>query len=145
MGRRPCARRPAPPQGLRLGRPTNYFFDELEPDAARSCDTAIAALAAAGVTIVEIEVPEAGMDTPHLYDLVVVEFPGILGRERFLENLDRIDKDVGNWGMTGLDMPAERYFQALWRHQLLCRLAGDRFAGLDGILSPTRPIAAWRP
>ena len=134
--------RPAPPRGLRLGRPTNYFFDELEPDVARSCDAAIAALAAAGVTIVEIEVPEAGMDTPHFYDLVVVEFLGVLGRERFLENLDRIDKDVGNWGMTGLDMPAERYFQALWRHQLLCRLAVDRFAGLDGIVSPTRPITA---
>ena len=139
-GTRPV--QPAPVRGLRLGRPTNYFFDDLEPEVARSCDAALEVLALAGVAIVEIDVPEAGMDTPWFYDLVVAEFLECLGRERFVRNLNRIDRDVADWGMTGVGMPADRYVQALERHRLLCCLADERFAGLDGILSPTRPITA---
>ena len=139
-GTRPV--QPAPVRGLRLGRPANYFFDDLEPEVARSCDAALEVLALAGIAIVESDVPEAGMDTPWFYDLVVAEFLECLGRERFVRNLNRIDRDVADWGMTGVGMPADRYVQALERHRLLCCLADERFAGLDGILSPTRPITA---
>ena len=134
--------RPAPVEGLRLGRPGNYFFDDLEPAVAQRCEEAVAALAAAGAAIVEIEVPEAGMDTPLFYDLVAAEFVECLGRERLLRNLNRIDRDVANWGLTGVDMPADRYIHAVERHRVLCRMANERFAGLDGILAPTRPITA---
>ncbi len=133
---------PAPARGLRLGRPTNHFFEDLEPAVARSTTAAIEALAAAGIAIVEVEVPETALDAGHFYDLIASEFLGVLGRQRFLDHRDIMDRDVANWGSTGLDLPADRYIQALWRHEEMCRLAIDRFAGLDGILSPTRPLTA---
>ena len=50
---------PAPPRGLRLGKPANHFFDDLEPCVEKCTRAALAALEDSGVEIIEVEVPEA--------------------------------------------------------------------------------------
>ena len=133
---------PTAPRGLRLGRPANHFFDNLDGDVERCMADALAALDAAGVAIVPVEVPEVATTDDIFYDLIAAEFIAALGRERFLETRHRMDRDVALWGATGLDIPADRYIQCLWRHRAVGREAPSRFRDVDGWVHPTRPLVA---
>ena len=135
---------PAPhaPRGLRLGRPTNHFFDNLDPEVEKAAARALAALEGAGAEIVPIEVPEVAAADDFFYDLLVAEFIAVMGRQRFLDNRQHMDRDVANWGATGLDVLADHYIRLLWRHHELCRTTRERFRDLDGWVHPTRPIVA---
>jgi len=135
---------PAPraPRGLRLGRPTNHFFDNLDPEVEKATAKALAALETAGAEIVPIEVPEVTEADDLFYDLIAAEFIAVIGRQRFVDNRERMDRDVANWGGTGLDIPADHYIRILWRHRELCRSTRERFRDFDGWVNPTRPIVA---
>lgn len=138
--------RPVPPpatvRGLRFGRPVNHFFDNTEPGVAAAIDAAIAALSAAGAIVTPIEVPEIAETDKIFYELVAAEAIGVLGRDRFLAERDRMDPDIANGAARGLDVPADRYMQALWAHQRLCALSAKRFESVDAWLHPTRPMQA---
>ena len=56
---------PAPhtPRGLRLGRPTNHFFDNLDPEVENAVAKALAALEKAGAEIVPLRFPKSRMRT----------------------------------------------------------------------------------
>ena len=135
---------PAPhaPRGLRLGQPTNHFFDNLDPEVEKAAAKVLAALEKAGVEIVPIEVPEVAVADDLFYDLIAAEFIAVMGSQRFLDNRQHMDRDVAKWGATGVDIPADRYIRHLWRHRELCRTTRERFRDLDGWVHPTRPIVA---
>ena len=106
---------------------------------------ALTALETAGVEIAPIDVPEVAEVAEaddFFYDLIAAEFIAVIGRQRFLHNRERMDRDVANWGATGFDLPADHYIRVLWRHQELCRSTRKRFHDLDGWIHPTRPIVA---
>jgi len=128
--------------GLRLGRPTNHFFDNMDPTVTRQMKRALDALERAGATLVPIEIPEVAITDDGFFDLLAVEFIAMLGRERFIRERARIDRDVANWGATGLDIKADRYLQCLRGHERLCRESAARFDDLDAWVYPTRPLVA---
>ena len=134
----------AAPRGLRLGRPTNHFFDNLEPDVATCMEKAIAALEKAGVTIVPSAIPEVVEQSGYYPGLLTPELLATLGRDRFMKGRDVIDPFVWRRAAAGLDAPADAYIQKRRRQVELVKIGHARLdaEGLDGWITPTSPIVA---
>ena len=126
-----------PLRGLRLGRPSTYFYERLEKQVEESLEIALAALAKAGVDIVSIEVPEAQEREKYFPVALPVDLITVLGRERFLKGRDAMDLTVAARGANGLDVGAPEYNQLRWWRLQLCQSCKERFLGLDGWVTPT--------
>jgi aspartyl-tRNA(Asn)/glutamyl-tRNA(Gln) amidotransferase subunit A len=130
---------PAAPGGLRLGKPTALFYDNLDADVERCTAAALEALAGAGVEIVPVEIPEAAEVVGAFAPFLPIELIAVLGRDRFEAGRDRMDPVVASRAAEGLDVTADDYIRLLWRQRELCRVAAERMAGFDGWVTPTRP------
>jgi aspartyl-tRNA(Asn)/glutamyl-tRNA(Gln) amidotransferase subunit A len=133
---------PARLKGLRLGKPTSLFYDGMDADVTRTMTAALAALEDAGVAIVDVEVPEVEEANRLFGTIVASELIAVLGHERFLANRHRMDPGVAERTAIGLDVPAAEWIQARWRHDAMRRIAGERMAGFDGWITPTRQMVA---
>lgn len=139
---------PASVAGLRLGKPTAYGYGALDPAVASCMAAALARLEEAGARLVEIEIPEAAEREALFPVILPAELIAVLGRARFEEGRERMDPVVAARAAKGLDVPADRYIQAIGRHRELVALAQARMAGLDGWIMPTAtlpplPVAAF--
>ena len=130
--------RPAP--GLRLGRPTGYFFDGLDESVAACTERALDTLRAAGASIDPIELPEAPARERYFPVVLPADLIATLGRERFAQGRAAMDPVVGARGDRGLEVLASDYVRLERRRQALCRSAALRLQGFDGIVSPTAAI-----
>ena len=128
---------PAPLKGLRLGRPTDHFFDGLDRPVADRCAAAIAALAAAGVEIVPLDLPEVAERLEFLDGFTTPEFLALIGRERLLREGHRMTPLTVERTRPALDVTADTYVRLGRRMKELAVLIAERMAGLDGWLSPT--------
>ena len=135
---------PAPPSPgrLRLGKPANHFFDDLEPEVEHCIAAAIAALKAAGAEIVPVDVPEAGERGAFVQTLCTVELIANLGRERFLAVRDQLDPLTASRAEPGLAVPATAYVRMLQRHRELRRIYAGRMADFDAWITPTATLVA---
>ncbi len=133
-----------PSRGLRLGKPTNHFFDELDTEVENCMKTTLATLEEAGVEFVAVEIPEAGEIEAIFRLLNPVDLIAVLGRERFLAERDRMDSLVEMRVSPGLDVLADTYIQLLQHHERLSRIAREKMEGLGGWISPTTPMVAAR-
>ncbi len=129
-------------RGLRLGKPIHPFYDDMDADVARNMAAALTALEEAGATIVEVDVPEADEANRLFGVMVAAELIAVLGRERFLAERHRMDPGVAERAAIGLDLKATDWIAARWRHDALRRIAGERMAGFDGWIAPTRQMVA---
>lgn len=130
----PAAR---PLSGLRLGRPTSYFYDGLDKQVGACLDRALAALVEAGVQVVPIDVPEAREREAYFPVALPADLITVLGRERFLAGREAIDPVVAARGANGLQVGAPEYNRLrMWRMQL-CQSAAKRLHGLGGWVTPT--------
>ncbi len=127
----------APLRGLRLGRPTNYFYDGLEKQVEDCVQAALAALREAGAEILPLEVPEAPQREAYFPVALPVELITVLGRERFLAGRAAMDPVVGARGDKGLEVTAADYNALRWQRLRLCETVKQRFQGLDGWVTPT--------
>ena len=134
--------RPSPPRGLRLGRPTNYFFDDLDADVERCVDAALKALAEAGVEIVDVALPFVHEHRQMIFTLCTVEFIAWFGRDRFIASREMMDGDVWARLAPGLDIAADDYIRVLWALDDHRRMAAEEMAGLDGLVTPTNDKVA---
>ncbi len=124
-------------RGLRLGRPSNYFYEKLETQVAACVEAALSALTDAGVEIVSVEVPEAPEREKYFPVALPADLITVLGRKRFLAGRDAMDPIVATRGANGLDVGAPEYNQLRWRRLRLCESVKARFSGLDGWVTPT--------
>ena len=130
--------RPAPLKGLRLGRPKNVFFDDLD-DHVRSCvEAALAKIAEAGAEIVEIDVPEIAEILPVFAAISRPELIATFGRERFLRDRDKMNPDIADRAAPGLEVSADIYIRAQWRRRELSEVASQSLGDLDGWVGPTK-------
>jgi aspartyl-tRNA(Asn)/glutamyl-tRNA(Gln) amidotransferase subunit A len=130
----------APPERLRLGRPTSYFFDDLDPAVADLTERALAALRAAGATIEPIDLPEAAARERYFPVALPAELIATLGRERFARGRAAMDPVVGARGERGLEVWASDYIRLERERRELCRSAAQRLQGFDGVLAPSAAI-----
>jgi aspartyl-tRNA(Asn)/glutamyl-tRNA(Gln) amidotransferase subunit A len=141
LGGQPMAT-PAPLRGLRLGKPTAVFFEDLDEDVERCSAAMVAALAEAGVEIADVEIPEMAELSTMFAPISASELIGVLGRERFLAERDKMDPVVAGRTALGLETTADAYIRLLSRHRDLCRVMDQRMRGFDGWIAPTRATVA---
>lgn len=127
-----------PLRSLRLGKPINYFYDDMDSEVKRCVVAALCSLAEAGVEIVPVEVPEADECTEFNSTVSPAELLATLGRERFLAARHMLGDVVVASALRGLEVMADEYVQLLTRHRELRRIAEERMMGFDGWVTPTR-------
>ncbi len=132
------------PRTMRLGRPTNYFYENLDDNVRKCMDAAIAALEAAGAEIIPVEVPDAQAREGFFPVVLPVDGLASIGRERFEAERDKIDPIVAMRLASGLDVKADAYVNQVRRREKLCEWAAGQLEGLDGWITPTTPVTAAR-
>jgi aspartyl-tRNA(Asn)/glutamyl-tRNA(Gln) amidotransferase subunit A len=125
---------------LRLGRPTCYFFDELEAAVAGCAERALEMLRAAGALIDPLDLHEAAAREAYFPVVLPAELIATLGRERFAAGRAVMDPVVGARGERGLEVLAADYLRLERQRKELCRSAAQRLEGFDGIVAPSAAI-----
>ena len=134
--------------GLRLGQPSNYFFDDLDAEVEASTTASLDKLTAAGAALTPISVPEAAEREAIMPVVIPTELNAVLGRERLKANRDKIDPVIGARAIGASDTLAADYIRCIWRQRELVEIARQRMQGLDAWVSPTvatlpAPVAAF--
>ena len=138
----------APLDGLRLGKPVGYFYDNLDEHVAKCMEAALSELAKAGAEIVPIEVPEAAEREKYFPVALPAMVLGVIGRERFLAMRDQMDPLVAARCANGLEVKAAEFIALERRRAELWRIADQRMEGFDGWVTPSMakvapPVAAF--
>lgn len=129
--------RPARLGGLSLGRPENYFFDDLSEEVAAASDRALGRIEAAGAVIESLTVPEAPEREAYFPISLPVSLLATLGRERFLANKHLIDPVIALRIESALDVKASDHLALEYKREKSIARAHERFEGFDAWVSPT--------
>ncbi|MEY3712675.1 MAG: hypothetical protein RL321_295 [Pseudomonadota bacterium] len=131
-------------EGLRIGVPSNYFFDVASDEIRGAMDRSLQALLAAGARRVDISVP-AVAEMSELSRAIVYSEATALHAPWLRTCGERYTAQVRVRASTGLAIPAAVYLEALQlRIPLLRRFVGDVFSRCDVLLTPTLPISVPR-
>ncbi|NKB59631.1 MAG: Asp-tRNA(Asn)/Glu-tRNA(Gln) amidotransferase subunit GatA [Alphaproteobacteria bacterium] len=130
--------------GLRIGLPSSYFYDDLHPGVAAAMDTAQRVFAHAGAELVPVDVPNH--DHINLIWAAALSAEAATIHRKWLR--DRPD-DYGPMVRRriefGLYQPATRYLEAMTlREKYLREYCATAFADCDVLLTPTMPVPAPR-
>ena len=131
-------------QGLRIGVPTNYFFDHIDPAVADAVRALAARLGEAGADVVDAQIPMPEAYMPVEYCIFLAE-ASAYHQQRIREQADEFEPDVRLLLEAGEMVPATDYIRALRVRTLLQQGWRDLFnSGLDAVLAPTLPNVAAR-
>ena len=133
---------PSDLRGLRVGRPA--LPSPFEPDIASACKRAVEALAGLGATIVDVELAGYDFSRMRREGLLVSEVEGATFHKEALER-DPEGFSAGLRGMLafGAKQTALRAAQAYRRLADVRVIARRAFAGIDAMVLPTTPQAAF--
>jgi len=134
--------RPARLAGLRLGRPENYFFDDLAAEVASASDAALKQIAEAGALIEGVEVPEAPEREEYFPVSLPVSLLATLGRERFLAERHLIDPVIALRIESAFEVRASDHIALEYKREKSIARVRERFTGFDAWVSPTTASAA---
>jgi aspartyl-tRNA(Asn)/glutamyl-tRNA(Gln) amidotransferase subunit A len=137
-GKDPSAELPL--RGLRLGKPSPLFYEELDVEVAQALDAAVERLEQAGAVIVPVDVPEIEEFEAVFGRIVPVELIDILGRERVRENLAIFDPVTKARFSAVLDAAADDVGGARTRQAALRDSVRARMAQCDAWITPSTPI-----
>jgi aspartyl-tRNA(Asn)/glutamyl-tRNA(Gln) amidotransferase subunit A len=129
---------------VRVGVPTNYYFDHVEPDVQTHVLEAIHLLAELGATLVEVDVPLTHLVHPTQWGLMVPE-----ATTYHKHSLDRhpelYSSDVRLLLEAGRHLPATDYIQAQRARTLIRSAWAELFEKIDVLAAPSVPsVAALR-
>lgn len=143
---------------LRIGVPSSYFYDNLDPSVAAIAEQALAALAAAGVDLVEADIADVGaLNDAVSFPVALYEFmtdlPKYLADNQIELSMRDICDGVGSPDVKGLfesqlgpeAMPEAAYRQAMDTSRPRLQAAySDYFSNhnLDAVIFPTAPLPA---
>jgi indoleacetamide hydrolase len=145
---------PANLAGLRLGVPRGFFYENLHGETARRVETALAALEAAGVTLIEADIPNVGeLDESIFFPMAFYELPRDMSA--YLEgtgvSFEELTASIASPDVAGLfnmvlaqPVPEEGYQFALSQQRLLQETITAYFEeyDVDAIIFPTIPLPA---
>jgi aspartyl-tRNA(Asn)/glutamyl-tRNA(Gln) amidotransferase subunit A len=128
-----------PLKGLRIGRPSDFFFDDLDPEVQECVDKAMAQMESAGVEFINVEFPEAGEAAELFSKMVPADLVATLGSERVREGRDIMDPVAIDRISGGMDMKAVEYIQMARRQKDVEQIGLRRMSGLEAWIAPTTP------
>lgn len=129
---------------LRIGVPTNYFFDVATDEIREAMDRSLQALLKAGAQRVSVTVPDVAAMS-ELSRAIVYSEATALHAPWLRSRGERYTPQVRVRASTGLAIPAPVYLEALQlRIPLLQRFVESVFSRCDVLLTPTLPIPVPR-
>lgn len=128
-------------EGLRIGVPRAFFFDDLHPEVASAVEAAIEVLAALGAHVEEVSLEGAELAQAHTQVIVTAD-GAAYHASRLAEAPERLGPDVLVRLRRGQDASAVHYADALafrrrWSHQVAGVLQR-----IDLLATPTVPVPA---
>ena len=130
-------------EGMVFGLPTNYFFDNIDPEVEAAVRAAVDVLTGLGAQIREIELPLADAYMSVEFGILVPE-ASAYHQTLLREKADLYTDDVRVFLDAGELMLATDYIKALRVRTLIQEGWRDMFEGLDAVLAPTLPATAAR-
>jgi len=131
----------APLKGMRLGKPSGYFFDRLDADVERGVNDTIERLLQRGATVSEVAVP-------HALDMAAIYLHLVFGdaAEYHARTLVSRPQDYTTPVRLRLEMAryvlAEDYIRALRGKALIAREVDRALDGVDALVLPALAIPA---
>jgi aspartyl-tRNA(Asn)/glutamyl-tRNA(Gln) amidotransferase subunit A len=128
-------------KGLRIGVPTAFYVDDLDPEVARILDETIAVLKNEGANIVQVELPDQRQLTAACQLVLAVE-AAAFHKRWLIERPQDYGPQVLMRLQNGLAISGVSYLEAMrWRGPALAaHLAA--VAGVDAVIAPVAPVAA---
>ncbi len=128
-------------KGLRIGVPTAFYVDDLDPEVARIFDETIAVLKGEGANIVQVELPDQRQLTAACQLVLAVE-AAAFHKRWLIERPQDYGPQVLMRLQNGLAIPGVSYLEAMrWRGPALAaHLAA--VAGVDAVIAPVAPVDA---
>src|ERR1700724_3270168 len=128
-------------RGLKIGVPTAFYVDDLDPEVARILDDSIAVLKREGADIVKVELPDQRQLTAASQLVLAVE-AAAFHKRWLIERPQDYGPQVLMRLQNGLAISGVTYLEAMrWRGPALsAHLAA--VAGVDAVIAPVAPVAA---
>jgi aspartyl-tRNA(Asn)/glutamyl-tRNA(Gln) amidotransferase subunit A len=128
-------------KGLRIGVPSSFYVDDLDPEVASALDDTIAVLKHEGAQIVAVELPDQRQLSAACQFVIAVE-AAAFHKRWLIERPQDYGSQVLMRLQNGLAIPGISYLEAMrWRGPALAaHLAA--VAGVDAVIAPVAPVAA---
>ena len=128
-------------KGLRIGVPTAFYVDDLDPEVARVLDETVATLKREGAEIIKVELPDQ-RQLSSASQLVLAVEAAAFHKRWMIERLEDYGAQVRMRLENGLAVPAITYLEAMrWRGPALSA-HNAAVAGVDAVIAPVSPIPA---
>jgi aspartyl-tRNA(Asn)/glutamyl-tRNA(Gln) amidotransferase subunit A len=128
-------------RGRRVGIPTTWFWDPVEPEVADAVHAAIATLVNLGATTVEVPIPR--LDELYLaHTTIALAEPAADHLPTLRSRGGEYSADVAARTWAGLAIPATHYIQALRIRSYFRRVFDHIFEGVDVLVTPTTSITS---
>jgi aspartyl-tRNA(Asn)/glutamyl-tRNA(Gln) amidotransferase subunit A len=130
-----------PIKGVRIGVPTAFYVDDLDPEVARVLDETVAVLKREGAEIVRVELPDQRQLTAASQLVLAVE-AAAFHKRWMIERPQDYGPQVLMRLQNGLAIPGVSYLEAMrWRGAALsAHLAA--IGDVDAVIAPVSPVAA---
>jgi len=127
--------------GLRIGVPSAFYVDDLDPEVSRVLDETIAVLKREGADIVKVELPDQRQLSSACQLVLAVE-AAAFHKRWLIERPQDYGSQVLMRLQNGLAVPGVSYLEALrWRGAALtAHIAAT--AGVDAVIAPVAPVPA---
>jgi aspartyl-tRNA(Asn)/glutamyl-tRNA(Gln) amidotransferase subunit A len=129
------------PQGLRIGIPSSFFFDDVDPDIVAAVRAAADELADVGLSVEPVDVPGAE-DAVETCSRVIWAEAAAIHAERLENNPDGFGSDVRKRLAFGYDVSGLEYARCVERARRWRRTLERLFESVDVILSPMNGVVA---
>jgi aspartyl-tRNA(Asn)/glutamyl-tRNA(Gln) amidotransferase subunit A len=129
--------------GLRIGVPTNYFTDRVDPEVAQAVSTAIALLEEQGARLREVTIPLAEYIAPTEWAIMLPE-ASAYHQGMLREKAALYGDDVRLFLETGELVLATDYIKALRARTLIQQAWRGMFESIDVLIAPTLATPAFR-
>jgi len=128
-------------RGLKIGVPTAFYVDDLDPEVARVLDETMAVLKREGAEIVQVELPDQRQLTAACQLVLAVE-AAAFHKRWMIERPQDYGPQVLMRLQNGLAIPGVSYLEAMrWRGPALAAYLAA-VAGVDAVIAPVAPVAA---
>ena len=129
--------------GLRVGVPTAYFFDHLEPGVETNVRAVVDLLEQMGATVRPVELPHVDHAVPAFFVLDVAEEAAL--QHDHLRQGRKFGEDVQRWAEIGSLILAKDYIRAQQMRSLIVDDWGRAFDDVDVIVTPATAASAKPP
>jgi len=129
-------------KGLRIGRPTNFYFDRLEPEVRQAVDQAFQNAESLGAHVIPLEVPDIAAMNVVARIILMSEASALL--QPYLEDRAKFGSDVLALFDQGRALPATDYINAQRLRRLMQQDYARIWQRIDVLFTPTSPIRAPR-